>query len=141
MKRILFFVHLLPLGLIAQTLDQVWASDTMTIPGKSKIVIVQKVGFINICNALLDAGYRISTKDNELQTVTTHKGTIGEILDIRVKDSIATIKPFATTSNFTLEAYYDVNKKGKTKYNAYTYAFLKAVEVARRSRGQITYTQ
>ena len=34
-------------------------------------LIVKNVGFNQVCNALLDSGYTIDKKDNDLQTVKT----------------------------------------------------------------------
>ena len=59
---------------------------------------VQEVGFTQVCNALLDSGFVIDKKDDDLQTVKTEfrDGTgknkwMKLLLSIRVKDSVAII--------------------------------------------------
>lgn len=61
-------------------------------------IVVKNVGFIQVCNALMDAGYVIEKKDNDLQTVKTEfKEGSGKnkwmklLLTIRMKDSAAII--------------------------------------------------
>lgn len=61
-------------------------------------ITIKNVGFLETCNALLNAGYVIDKKDNELQTVKTEfKDGIGKnkwmklLLNARVKDSTAVI--------------------------------------------------
>lgn len=59
---------------------------------------VSGIGFLQVCNALLDAGYMIERKDNDLQTAKTEfKEGVGKnnhmklSLLIHVRDSIVTI--------------------------------------------------
>lgn len=130
MKK-LIIVCLLPLATYGQDTDKVWQSDTLNIPDKSNIVKVYPVTFISICNALLDAGYDIEAKDNDLQTVTTKPGYYNDKLIIRVKDSTAIIKTFVHTSYAVLRSCYEVKKNGGRKKNTFVYSYLKAVEVAR----------
>lgn len=61
-------------------------------------VLVKGVSFMQVCNSLLDAGYLIDKKDNDLQTVETKfkdgtgKGQLFKYkLLVRVKDSTAII--------------------------------------------------
>lgn len=61
-------------------------------------IVVKNVGFVEMCNALLDAGYVIEKKDVDLQTVKTEfKEGAGKnkwmklLLIARIKDSTAII--------------------------------------------------
>jgi len=63
-----------------------------------KTIRVQDVGFTQVCNALLDAGFIIDKKDDDLQTVKTEfKDGTGNnkwmklLLTVRLKDSVAII--------------------------------------------------
>lgn len=65
---------------------------------KDNTITVKGVGFMQVCNALLDAGYTVEKKDNELQTAKTgFKDGTGKAklcklrLLVRVKDSTAII--------------------------------------------------
>lgn len=116
------------------------------IPAKAKTIIVKNVSFTDACNMLLDKGYLIERKDNELQTATTTarpypSGWNAEyIVSIRIKDSALYI-----TGNFTSPAgtsdalfkneplYYRKAKKSLTGYgfnllNEFALSFKKDVE-------------
>lgn len=61
-------------------------------------IVVKGVGFLQVCNALLDAGYIIDKKDDGLQTVKTEFKTgkdknkwMNLLLNVRIKDSSAII--------------------------------------------------
>lgn len=61
-------------------------------------IVVKGVGFMQVCSALIDAGYIIDKKDNDLQTVKTELKSGQDknkwmklLLNIRVKDSAAII--------------------------------------------------
>jgi hypothetical protein len=61
-------------------------------------IIVKGVGFDQVCQMLLDKGFVIEKKDSDLQTVKTEFKTgtgknkwMKHLMNIRVKDSIATI--------------------------------------------------
>jgi len=75
---------------------------SQTIPKEANIIIVKPVGFTELCNALLDSGYTIDKKDNELQTARTEPRHYPKlwnatyIVNIRVKDSIAYISGTVT---------------------------------------------
>lgn len=65
---------------------------------KDNTITVKGVGFMQVCNALMDAGFTIEKKDNELQTAKTEfKDGTGKAklcklrLLVRVKDSTAII--------------------------------------------------
>lgn len=65
---------------------------------KDNTITVKGVGFMQVCNSLLDAGYVIDKKDNDLQTAETKfkdgtgKAKLCKIrLQVRVKDSTAII--------------------------------------------------
>ncbi|MBS1668371.1 MAG: hypothetical protein JST58_13425 [Bacteroidetes bacterium] len=86
-------------------------------------IVVKKISFIEICNALLDAKYSIAQKDNDLQTLKTELREYPTlwnatyILNIRVKDSVAYITGTVTAPPngglFRNEPiYYHTNKKG-----------------------------
>ena len=91
MKRVITILFLLPFLVSAQT-----------IPKDVNVIIVKKVGFLEVCNALLDSGYTISKKDNDLQTVSTEVKQFPRlwnatyVVNIRVKDSVAYISGTVT---------------------------------------------
>lgn len=65
---------------------------------KDNTIRVKGVDFLQVCNVLLDAGYVIEKKDNDLQTVKTEfrpgkdkNRYMNLCLIIRVKDSVAII--------------------------------------------------
>lgn len=68
-------------------------TGTTQIPAKAKTIIVKNVSFTDACTMLLDKGYLIERRDNELQTATTTErpypsGWNAEyIVSIRIKDS------------------------------------------------------
>lgn len=85
-----FLIPLLIL-LIISTICQGQAKGDNTIT-------VKGVGFMQVCNALLDSGYNVKKKDNDLQTVESDfKNGTGKAalfkykLLVRVKDSTAII--------------------------------------------------
>jgi hypothetical protein len=93
------------------------------IPPKSKIIIVKGVSFIQVCSQLLDSGYTIEKKDNDLLTVRTEEKQYPKYwnakyrINIRVKDSIAYISGTFTGADGGLfkdePVYYHTNAKGK----------------------------
>ena len=106
------------------------------IPSKVNTIIVKDLKFLDVCNALLDSGYTIAKKDNDLQTVETATKQYPKywnatyVIYARVKDSTAyfSVKYTAppggglfkneTASNLT-------NKKGETlKKSLEGYIFL-----------------
>lgn len=117
----LLFLLLLPAISVAQ------------IPRNAKTIIVKNVSFTEVCNQLLDKGYILDKKDDQLQTVRTEpkvypKGwNAAYKMDIRVKDSTAYITATYTAPYDQVLAsaakqdplwnndpvYYDTNKKGK----------------------------
>lgn len=85
--RILYLVAIIFISV--NTMAQSKGDNTITVKG---------VGFMQVCNALLDSGYLVKKKDNDLQTAETDfKNGTGKAslfkykLLVRVKDSTATI--------------------------------------------------
>lgn len=70
---------------------------TAQIPRNAKTIVVKNVSFEQVCNQLLDKGYAIEKKDDQLQTVRTEYKkypklwNAGYRIDIRIKDSTAYI--------------------------------------------------
>ena len=82
------------------------------------------MGFLEVCNALLDSGYLISKKDNDLQTASTESKQFPRywnatyIVKVRVKDSVAYISAAITAPPggglyFNEPASYDCKLKRK----------------------------
>lgn len=75
------------------------------IPKKANIIIIKGVGFLEAANKLLDAGYPIEQKDNDLQTVVSEPQVLKKFatayitISIRIKDSSAYI--FAKSALYT----------------------------------------
>lgn len=70
-------------------------------PKDAKTIIVKNVTFTEVCSQLLDKGYAIEKKDDQLQTVRTEPKkyttwNAAYVINIRVKDSTAFI-----TATFT----------------------------------------
>ena len=94
-------------------------SYSQDIPKNAETIVIKGVSFLDMCNRLLDSGYVIATKDNDLQTVTTVKkeyprywnGTY--YITIRVKDSAAMLKVLYEMPLGNGTGFYLVNKKGK----------------------------
>lgn len=108
-------------------------------PKGAKTIIVKGVGFFEICNALLDSGYVIEKKDNELQTAVTELRVYPRYfnayykINIRVKDSTAYISGSFTGPGKTGGLFKDepienmINKKGKvlkTSISGYPFSLL-----------------
>lgn len=77
------------------------------IPKNTNTIAVKGVSFVEVCTALVDSGYFVIEKDNELQIAKTEPkkypkywdGTY--IMKVRVKDSIAFF-----TSTFTVATMF-----------------------------------
>lgn len=99
-------------------------------------ILIKGVGFLEVCNMLLDSGNVIENKDNELQTAITAPRQYPKYwnatykIHIRVKDSIAYIGSTYTAPPegglFRNEpTEYLVNKKGKPANKSLSgYAFV-----------------
>jgi hypothetical protein len=103
---------------------------TAQIPGNAKVIVVKNVTFPEACSQLLDKGYSIEKKDDQLQTVRTEAKVYPKYwnaaykIDIRMKDSAAYItatytSPYENTSDNDRRfwknesVYYHTNKNGK----------------------------
>lgn len=111
------------------------------------LIVVGSQTFSNVCSKLLDAGYSIEKKDNDLQTVRTESRHFDKywnadyIIDIRVKDSVALITA-KTVGGLTggQQAEYFTNKKGEfVEKSLFGYAFTLMNNFAKTLGGQITY--
>lgn len=98
----------------------VWFNMSAQIPKEVNTIIIKGVGFNQVCNALLDSGYAIQKKDNELFTVRTEKKefprywSASYVVDIRIKDSIAYITATIFSSIVNNEkAFYHTNSRGR----------------------------
>lgn len=84
MKRMLLLLLLLPLLGISQE-----------IPPNANTIIVKGITFKQACMSLLDSGYVIDKKDNDLETVSTKPRQYPKLwnaeylINIRFKDSVA----------------------------------------------------
>jgi hypothetical protein len=124
MKRTLLLMLLLP-GLVK--------SQISSIPPKANQIIIQGVGFTELCTRLLDAGYQIEKRDTELQTVKTEPKIYPKSwnaaykISARIKDSTAILsvtytapwnKSLLGTNSDPLwkddQSYHHTNKKGVT---------------------------
>lgn len=105
------------------------------IPKDANTILVKGVSFSEVCNALLDSGYVIDKKDNDLQTARTESKQYPKywnaryVLNIRVKDSIAYISGTFTGADGALFKDDPIsnhsNRKGETlPKSIYGYPFL-----------------
>jgi len=114
---------------------------------------VHGISFLEICNALLDAGYAIDKKDNELQTATSEVKDYDKYwnasykVSLRVKDSIAYITGLFTAPGRSGGVFKDepmqylVNRKGEVQKKALaTYPFLLLNVFALSLGKQVTYS-
>lgn len=71
------------------------AKSQTAIPKDANTIVVKGVKFLDVCNALLDAGYTIEKKDTELGTAETKIANYGKYFNatykfhLRTKDTIA----------------------------------------------------
>jgi hypothetical protein len=113
---------------------------------------VDGVEFLQVCNALLDAGYVIEKKDNELQTAKTELKIYPKYWNayysivIRIKDSSALITAFVTGPGKTGGLFNDdqveyiVTKKGKPQDKSlYGFAFSIIKEFALSFKKPVEY--
>ncbi len=122
-----------------------------SIPPKTNTILAHTVTFTGVCNALLDSGYKISKKDNDLQTVETeerhypNKWNATYHIEIRVKDSVAIIKGLFTVPPggglFLNEtAFYRTKKNGEPQLESVqSVAFLLVNQFAMSLSRDITY--
>lgn len=141
MKLLLILFALLPFIINAQN-----------IPKDANVIIVKKVGFLEVCNALLDSGYTISKKDNELQTVSTESKLYPKLynatykINIRVKDSTAYISGTVTAPPggglYVNEPLFNhTNRKGVTfPKSMFGYPFLLLNNFAQSFKKEISYS-
>lgn len=115
MKRLILLSLIIPLNLMSQQI----------LPN-ANVIVAKNVTFLQACNALLDSGYIIHFKDNELMTAETDQRQYPKYwnatyrIKIRIKDSCAYI-----TGDFTAPPggglFYNervinrTDKTGKTK--------------------------
>jgi len=141
MKNIYLLIGLiLPTSLLAQS-----------IPPKANTILVHGVTFAGVCNALLDSGYKISKKDNDLQTVETeerhypNKWNATYRIEIRIKDSVAIITALFTAPPggglFLNEpAFYRTKKNGEPQLESLqTVAFLSVNRFATSLSRDVSY--
>lgn len=118
------------------------------IPKHAKIILVKDVSFLEVCSALLDNGYTIQTKDNDLQTARTEEKQYPKYwnarytINVRVKDSVAYFSgTFSAVNLFKNEPIeYLTNKKGEPHSKSLvTYPFLLLNDVALSLQKDVSY--
>lgn len=117
---------------------------------KDKTIIVKGVSFLQVCNSLLDSGYAIKAKDNDLQTVSTEMKQYPKhwnasySISVRVKDSVAYFTVFFSSNSSTIfrntPAEFVVNKKGVVEKSIYTYP-MRLVDQFAKQFGAVTYSK
>jgi hypothetical protein len=123
---------------------------SQNIPKDANTIIVKGVGFLQVCNNLLDSGWVIEKKDSELQTVRTESRDYPKYwsakycITIRVKDSVAYIGGLFTLGSGEIYKGEPVsnqtNKKGITyPKSAFSYPFLLINQWAKSFNKEITY--
>lgn len=105
MKKILFAIFLIPSILFSQE-----------APKHTSVIQVKNVSFASAVNTLLDAGYTIDKLDKDFQTVTTERKAMYKnsgwyiSINIRIKDSTATIKGICGFTLMSLKGEFDKNE-------------------------------
>ena len=143
MKKLLFLFIALPSFAFCQTDLKIFTKDTSRhIPNGANIIYIQNSDFKKVCNALLDAGFTIDKKDNDLLTADTKRPETDfwtPVLFVRIKDSVTSIRP--KIYNYMLKDYmegvYTEKKNGYPRNNAIVHAFLQAYKVAVLIGGKI----
>lgn len=130
-------------------------------PKKANVIMVKGVSFMQACNVLLDQGFLIAKKDNDLQTVDTEAKEYSKswnaayIVHIRIKDSTAIITgnyfapwwdPFTKNAVKTdrlwdnMPIWNQTNRKGLTNEKGLQgYAFLQLDKLAHALGKEIIY--
>lgn len=139
--KFLILILLLPAAARGQTLSD------------ATVIIAKGVSFERVCNALLDSGYAIEKKDNDLMTVRTenrqypNKWNATYLINIRIKDSSAYISGTFTAPPggglFKNEPIRNwTNRKGETKTSSLGgYPFVILDAFAHGLSGQIAYAK
>lgn len=110
------------------------SAQGQNIPCGASTIIVHNVSFKSVCNSLLDSGYSIDRKDNDLQTVSTQPRACPKrfsatyVIHARIKDSAV---HFTVTFNAPKDgsivrnepSIYKCKKNGKPIDNIFTYPF------------------
>jgi hypothetical protein len=118
------------------------------IPKDATQIIVKGLTFLEACNGLLDNGYMIDRKDNDLMTVTTKPVAFPKYwnanytINVRVKDSLAIFT--GNGSATPLIPYFNMrnrtNSKGQSQHKYLeTYPFLIMDKVARSFGREVEY--
>lgn len=118
MKQIFLLLFFIPLLCGAQN----------AMPG-ANVILIKGVNFLSVCNALLDSGYVIAQKDNDLMTARTEDRKYPRgwnavyHIEIRIKDSVAYVSGKFTAPPggglFKDEPISNVtNKRGEPKRNS-----------------------
>jgi hypothetical protein len=137
MKLVFFIFVLLPSIVFSQTDLNIFTKDTSRhIINGANVVYVKNTDFNKVCNALLDAGFTIDKKDNDLKTADTKEPKNDfwiPVLSVRIKDSLTIIRPkiYDYIFNMLRDGVYTQNNNGNPKSNAYVHAFLQAYKVAK----------
>jgi len=143
MKCSFLILFLLPLFTYSQIDLELLKIDTSRhIPNGSNTILVQNSDFLKACNALIDAGFTIDKKDNELKIVQTKepdRDVWYPFLTVRVKNGITIIKAktYYKPWDMWTDCKYFQNKKGKPSQNANVHAFLQGYKVATLIGGEI----
>lgn len=109
---------------------------------KDNTITVKGIGFMQVCNALLDSGYMINKKDNDLQTAETKfKDGTGKAklcklrLNIRVKDSTAIISGHYYNVLFNNLEYIEYTKDSRPCFdemNQFALSFGKEISYSKQ---------
>ena len=142
MKRLILMLVIIPIKLMSQEI----------LPD-ANVIIVKNISFLRICNSLLDSGYNIHKKDNELMTAETDQRHYPKYwnatycIKIRVKDSTAYISGEFTAPPGGGLFYNEIaknrtDKTGKTKLKSVDgYVFTIIDSFAHSLSSQITYAK
>lgn len=115
----------------------------------ANVIIVKGVDFKEVCNALLDSGYTIDKKDNELQTASTEAKSypkywsLNYVVNIRIKDSSAYISGKIYGSPLiNYEPIFNHCKKSGQTYpkSAYGYPFILLNNFALGFKKEVSYS-
>ena len=101
---------------------------------------------MQVCNTLLDSGYIIEKKDNELQTARTEVREYPYLwnatyyINVRVKDSVAYISSYFWGPDGFSQSSYLTNKAGKPQVkHLYVIPFLLIKRIAESFNKELDY--
>lgn len=128
------------------SVDDVFKQDsTRHIPDGANTITVKNVSFLEVCNAVLDAGLVIDRKDNDLQTFNTRYNKLDPSEPVvfgRVSNGTLILRSeFCTGAFGCMPSLYKEKRNGNPVKDGRTYGFMIAYKIASNLKKDITFSQ